>query len=102
MQINDFQILGLDNFLVIGDVYRRDAIDSFHFPCFHQIEGVRLFTAVELLDDSLNRNTVKFITVLEDMLPNFNLNLFSSIKMLAFSLIKKPFKRVTILMEVLL
>lgn len=59
MQINDFQILGLDNFLVIGDVYRRDAIDSLHFPCFHQVEGVRLFTAAELFDDSLNRHPVK-------------------------------------------
>uniref|UniRef100_A0A0R3RW50 phenylalanine--tRNA ligase n=1 Tax=Elaeophora elaphi TaxID=1147741 RepID=A0A0R3RW50_9BILA len=47
---------GLDNFLVIGDVYRRDAIDSFHFPCFHQVEGVRLFTTAELFGDPLNRN----------------------------------------------
>ena len=31
-----------------GDVYRRDAIDSSHYPVFHQIEGVRLFTAGEL------------------------------------------------------
>ncbi|OZC08605.1 phenylalanine--tRNA ligase [Onchocerca flexuosa] len=46
---------GLDNFLVIGDVYRRDAIDNLHFPCFHQVEGVRLFTAAELFNDSLNR-----------------------------------------------
>ncbi|VDK27935.1 unnamed protein product [Gongylonema pulchrum] len=42
---------GLDNFLVIGDVYRRDAIDRTHFPCFHQVEGVRLFTATELFGD---------------------------------------------------
>ncbi|KOB68963.1 Phenylalanyl-tRNA synthetase [Operophtera brumata] len=27
---------GLDNFLMIGDVYRRDEIDSTHFPVFHQ------------------------------------------------------------------
>ncbi|KAL3985710.1 tRNA synthetases class II core domain (F) family protein [Acanthocheilonema viteae] len=47
---------GLDNFLVIGDVYRRDAIDSLHFPCFHQVEGVRLLTSAELFDDSLNRD----------------------------------------------
>ncbi|KAM3716824.1 putative valine--tRNA ligase [Dirofilaria immitis] len=46
---------GLDNFLVIGDVYRRDAVDSLHFPCFHQVEGVRLFTAAELFNDPLNR-----------------------------------------------
>lgn len=30
---------GFDNFLVIGDVYRRDEIDRNHFPCFHQMEG---------------------------------------------------------------
>lgn len=32
---------GLDNFLVIGDVYRRDEIDSTHFPVFHQVDAVR-------------------------------------------------------------
>ncbi|EFO28194.2 phenylalanyl-tRNA synthetase [Loa loa] len=53
---------GLDNFLVIGDVYRRDAIDSLHFPCFHQIEGVRLFTAAELFDDSLSRHPKPLFT----------------------------------------
>ncbi|KAK4304411.1 hypothetical protein Pmani_023637 [Petrolisthes manimaculis] len=36
--------MGLDNFLVIGDVYRRDEIDSSHYPVFHQVEGVRLLT----------------------------------------------------------
>lgn len=30
---------GLDNFLVIGDVYRRDEVDKSHYPCFHQMEG---------------------------------------------------------------
>lgn len=28
---------GLDNFLVIGDCYRRDEIDSTHYPVFHQV-----------------------------------------------------------------
>ena len=35
---------GLDSFLIIGDVYRRDEIDSSHYPVFHQIDGVHLFT----------------------------------------------------------
>ena len=39
---------GLDRFLVAGDVYRRDAIDATHYPAFHQMEGVALFTAQEL------------------------------------------------------
>ncbi|XP_011554746.3 probable phenylalanine--tRNA ligase, mitochondrial [Plutella xylostella] len=32
---------GLNNFLMIGDVYRRDEIDSTHFPVFHQVDAVR-------------------------------------------------------------
>lgn len=32
---------GLDNFLIIGDVYRRDEINSTHFPVFHQVDAVR-------------------------------------------------------------
>lgn len=39
---------GLDRFLVAGDVYRRDAIDATHYPVFHQMEGVALFTSEEL------------------------------------------------------
>jgi phenylalanyl-tRNA synthetase alpha chain len=35
---------GLDSFVAMGDVYRRDEIDASHFPVFHQAEGVRLFT----------------------------------------------------------
>ncbi|CAL4179602.1 unnamed protein product, partial [Meganyctiphanes norvegica] len=40
--------MGFDNFLVVGDVYRRDEIDSSHYPVFHQCEGVRLCTKEEL------------------------------------------------------
>ena len=39
---------GLNAFLCIGDVYRRDTIDSTHYPVFHQCEGVRLFNKEEL------------------------------------------------------
>ncbi len=39
---------GLDCFLVAGDVYRRDEIDASHYPVFHQMEGVRLFTKHEV------------------------------------------------------
>jgi len=39
---------GLDAFIVCGDVFRRDAIDSTHFPIFHQMEGVKLFSDHEL------------------------------------------------------
>ncbi|XP_042897285.1 probable phenylalanine--tRNA ligase, mitochondrial [Parasteatoda tepidariorum] len=41
---------GLDHFLVIGDVYRRDEIDSKHYPVFHQCEGVRLLSSHEVFN----------------------------------------------------
>ncbi|KAM9332510.1 phenylalanine--tRNA ligase, mitochondrial isoform 2-T2 [Pholidichthys leucotaenia] len=45
---------GLDAFLLAGDVYRRDEIDASHYPVFHQIEGVRLFTDHELFSQVQN------------------------------------------------
>ncbi|XP_015090172.2 phenylalanine--tRNA ligase, mitochondrial isoform X5 [Vicugna pacos] len=39
---------GLDAFLVVGDVYRRDQIDTQHYPVFHQLEAVRLFSRHQL------------------------------------------------------
>ena len=30
-----------------GDVYRRDSIDATHYPVFHQMEGVRVYTEQE-------------------------------------------------------
>mmetsp|Transcript_17683 Transcript_17683/g.49471 ORF Transcript_17683/g.49471 Transcript_17683/m.49471 type:complete len:330 (+) Transcript_17683:116-1105(+) len=38
---------GETHFLVTGDVYRRDSIDATHYPVFHQMEGVCLFTEEE-------------------------------------------------------
>ncbi|ESW11199.1 hypothetical protein PHAVU_008G010100 [Phaseolus vulgaris] len=35
---------GYTHFLVTGDVYRRDSIDSTHYPVFHQMEGFRVFS----------------------------------------------------------
>lgn len=50
---------GWTQFLCTGDVYRRDDIDSSHYPIFHQMEGVKVFsnnatvvvTDEEVLDD---------------------------------------------------
>nr|XP_049604700.1 phenylalanine--tRNA ligase, mitochondrial isoform X2 [Syngnathus scovelli] len=42
---------GLDAFLLAGDVYRRDEIDASHYPVFHQMEGVRLFSNRQLFCD---------------------------------------------------
>jgi len=38
---------GHEAFLCTGDVYRRDEIDSSHFPAFHQMEGVKLFPDID-------------------------------------------------------
>jgi phenylalanyl-tRNA synthetase alpha chain len=38
---------GVKAFLVSGDVYRRDEIDASHYPVFHQMEGVRIFSEVQ-------------------------------------------------------
>lgn len=42
--------MGLDNFLIFGDVYRRDEINSTHYPVFHQADGVY----------TLNKDQVRF------------------------------------------
>ncbi|XP_055855947.1 probable phenylalanine--tRNA ligase, mitochondrial [Episyrphus balteatus] len=41
---------GLDNFLVVGEVYRRDEIDSTHYPVFHQLDAVRLLNRDKLFE----------------------------------------------------
>jgi len=38
---------GHTSFLCTGDVYRKDDIDSSHYPIFHQMEGVNIFTENE-------------------------------------------------------
>eukprot|EP00808_Paulinella_micropora_P001873 g80924.t1 len=52
----DLMRAGHNAFLVTGDCYRRDEIDSSHYPVFHQMEGVRLWhkdemTSEQVLDD---------------------------------------------------
>lgn len=37
-----------DGYLVTADVYRRDEIDPTHYPIFHQMEGIRLFSRAEI------------------------------------------------------
>ena len=39
---------GHRRFLFSGDVYRRDSVDSCHYFCFHQMDGVRVFSWEEL------------------------------------------------------
>ena len=37
---NELFAKGVTNYLVTGDVYRKDEIDHSHYPVFHQMEGV--------------------------------------------------------------
>ncbi|GAA5803856.1 hypothetical protein HPULCUR_009341 [Helicostylum pulchrum] len=47
---------GENKFLISGDVYRRDEIDSSHYPVFHQIEGFfYLDNDLTKLQNELNR-----------------------------------------------
>ena len=47
---------GRQEFLVCGDVYRKDDIDATHYPVFHQLEGVRLCeNPAEELKETLSR-----------------------------------------------
>lgn len=39
---NELLAEGEKHFLVTGDVYRKDEIDKFHYPVFHQMEGLHL------------------------------------------------------------
>ncbi|GLC48484.1 hypothetical protein PLESTB_000103000 [Pleodorina starrii] len=45
---------GHSAFLVTGDVYRRDSIDATHYPVFHQMEGVRVFSEADWLASGLD------------------------------------------------
>lgn len=51
--------MGLNNFLIVGDVYRRDEIDSTHYPIFHQVDAVRLCTAEEVFENVQNSEGLK-------------------------------------------
>ncbi|KAF5732851.1 phenylalanine--tRNA ligase chloroplastic/mitochondrial [Tripterygium wilfordii] len=49
---------GHTHFLVTGDVYRRDSIDSTHYPVFHQMEGVRVFSPNDWEASSLDATSI--------------------------------------------
>lgn len=49
---SQFLSAGISSFLVFGDCYRRDAIDSTHYPVFHQVEGVKVFASGQNLSSA--------------------------------------------------
>ncbi len=81
----DFIKMGLDRFLVSGDVYRRDSIDSSHYPVFHQMEGVRLYTADELFQDE-NLGLKLFDSEPQETAEKQSAHTIDAVKMLEISL----------------
>ncbi|KAH0552698.1 probable phenylalanine--tRNA ligase, mitochondrial [Cotesia glomerata] len=55
--------MGLDNFLVVGDVYRRDEIDSTHYPVFHQVDAVRLCVREEVFKNVCSSESLQLFEV---------------------------------------
>ena len=71
---------GEKRFLVTGDVYRRDSIDATHFPVFHQMEGVRVFTQDEIAGSELTGEELAS-QELKNMLEGLARHLFGEVGM---------------------
>jgi len=65
---NELLAVGHTNFLVIGDVYRKDEIDRSHYPVFHQIEGMAKVPTGTNAKDELLRILNGLV---EHLFPNF-------------------------------
>ncbi len=55
---------GYTNFLVTGDVYRKDEIDRCHYPIFHQMEGVCLVEDGQDPEEELKKTLIGLINYL--------------------------------------
>jgi phenylalanyl-tRNA synthetase alpha chain len=67
-------------FLATGDCYRRDEIDSSHYPVFHQMEGVFVFdptTAVANKDGTRGADEAKVMAHLQDTLEGLVHHIFA-------------------------
>lgn len=74
----EFLTSGLSNFLVLGDCYRRDEIDASHYPVFHQMEGVRVFSHDVAKYDRSERGTQLVVDDLKSTLDGLVRYLFGS------------------------
>jgi phenylalanyl-tRNA synthetase alpha chain len=68
---HQYQLLssGNEKFLVSADVYRRDEIDRYHYPVFHQMEGVCLMKTgnnISKVEDDLKSSLSKAVM---DLIP---------------------------------
>jgi phenylalanyl-tRNA synthetase alpha chain len=56
---NELLSRGVTSFLVSGDVYRKDEIDSTHYPVFHQMEGVWIDTQETMTETEIGEDLIK-------------------------------------------
>ena len=52
-----FQKTTLPGYFITADVYRKDEIDRTHYPAFHQMEGARLWTLGEGVEEDIMAST---------------------------------------------
>ncbi|KAG4305980.1 hypothetical protein PORY_000890 [Pneumocystis oryctolagi] len=76
-QIEKLKKMKKDGFIITADVYRRDEIDKTHYPIFHQMEGVRVWSKTEkvlvMKDIEVENINVLFSDVIiEDTTPLFH------------------------------
>lgn len=73
---------GKNQFLITGDVYRRDEIDSSHYPVFHQMEGVKMFTDPTTLLELSEQEQVQMVeNDLKQGLEGMTKELFGNVEM---------------------
>ncbi|CAK9136757.1 unnamed protein product [Ilex paraguariensis] len=75
---------GYTHFLVTGDVYRRDSIDSTHYPVFHQMEGVRVFTLNDWKASGMDATTYAAVD-LKNCLEGLARHLFGTVSVEAWA-----------------
>lgn len=76
MTAHDIEMIraGVKSFITIGDVYRRDSIDSTHFPIFHQVDGVRVW------DNDTVKTKEQCVEDLKFILEGLVKNIFGNVK----------------------
>jgi phenylalanyl-tRNA synthetase alpha chain len=80
-QVELLKTAGHNRFLVTGDVYRRDEIDRSHYPVFHQMEGVKMFTEQQLQDLSEDDQIALIEQDLKQGLEGLATHLFGPVQM---------------------
>lgn len=69
-------------FLCSGDVYRRDEIDGSHYPVFHQMEGVKIFSENEFDGVASKEQQLKIVEKdLKEILTGLAEHLFGKVEM---------------------